>query len=76
MPDILLAGGSIATAMSTMVDSEIERGHAVATHCVCSGICWNIGASIIGISIPKETVADSDGLNNTVLVVDGKVQRV
>ena len=73
MPDILLAGGSIATAMSTMVDSEIERGHAVATHCVCGGILEGASASEIGISIPQETVADSDGLNNTVPVVDGKV---
>ena len=76
MPDISFAGSSIATAMSTMVDSEMERRNAVATHCVCGGILEGVSASEIGISIPQETVADSDYLKNAVAMVDSKVQRV
>ena len=76
MPDISFAGGSRATVMSTMVDSEIERGHAVTTHRVCGDILGRVSASEIGISIPQETIADSDSLNNAVDMVDSKVQRV
>ena len=76
MPDILLASGSRATVMSTMVDSEIERGHAVTTHRVCGDILGRVSASEIGISIPEETVAGSDYLKNAVAMVEGKVQRV
>ena len=62
--------------MSAVVDGEIEGYGAVATSGVISGVCWCVGADMIGVVVPNEAVAGGDSLNGTIAIIDSQVQGV
>ena len=76
IPGVIIAGGCVGIVVCAVVDGEIKRYGAVATCCVASGVCWGASTRIIGVSVPNETVAGGNSLNDAVTMVDSQVQGV
>ena len=76
MPEVVLAGSDRAAVVCAIVDGKVERYCAVATSRVTSGVCWCVGAGIVGVAVPNETIADGDSLRNRVTRVDSQVQSI
>ena len=74
VPEVLVAGGDGLDACGAMVDGQMERDGAVATH----GVLFNIGgrgsAGGVDDAVPGVAVAGSDSLGAGGGIVNSEVE--
>ena len=72
----MIAGGCSTAVVCAVIDSEVERYCAVTSSRIDSGVGRCVGAGMVGIAVPIETVAGSDSFSDIVTMVDCQMQCV